>query len=141
MYTYVGKLDWPSCQTMHAKAETMCLVVVCGEFSALLNGKAHVINRTYQSRVNFTCEDGYDLVGSSSAVCLANGTWNDELPRCRSKDEFICVYLLARVYVCKCVCVCTPFCLPVCLSVYLFVCLYVCMHVCMYVCICVCMCV
>ena len=104
----MGKFDWVSCLRIHVSIclETVCLVVDCGEFPALLNGKVHVIHTTYQSRVNLTCEDGYNLVGASSAVCLANGTWSNEIPRCIGKDEL-------------CVCVC--------------VCMYVCIYVCMYV--------
>ena len=65
----------------------VCVVIDCGELPTFLNGKVHVMNITYQSRVNFTCYDGYNLVGASSAVCLANKSWSDELPRCISKDE------------------------------------------------------
>jgi CUB/sushi domain-containing protein len=42
-----------------------------------------IINTTYHSRVNFTCRDGYSLVGDSSTVCLANGLWSNEMPHCR----------------------------------------------------------
>ena len=61
--------------------------VDCGDFPPLLNGIVHAINTTYQSRVNFTCEIRYNLVGTSFAVCLANGTWSDKMPQCLSKDE------------------------------------------------------
>ena len=61
------------------------LVVDCGDLPPLLNGITHVINTTYKSRIDFTCENGYDLVGASFAVCLTNGTWNEEMPRCISK--------------------------------------------------------
>ena len=70
----------------------VCIVIDCREHPSFLNGKVHVMNTTYQSRVNFTCDDGYDLVGVSYAVCLANGTWSDEIPRCISKDELMLLF-------------------------------------------------
>ncbi|XP_060227439.1 fibulin-7 isoform X1 [Meriones unguiculatus] len=33
--------------------------------------------------VHFTCNPGFRLVGPSSVVCLANGTWTGEQPHCR----------------------------------------------------------
>ena len=82
--------------------KTICLVVDCQGFSTLLNGEVHVVNTTYQSRVNFTCDDGYRIVGAGSAVCLANGTWSNEIPQCIGEDEYIsyvrtwiyCIYLV-----------------------------------------------
>jgi CUB/sushi domain-containing protein len=62
----------------------VCSIVDCGDPS-LMNGKVHVINTNYQSRANFTCQDGYNLIGSSSSVCSANGQWSNQLPLCTSK--------------------------------------------------------
>ena len=79
----------------------VCIVVDCRELPTLLNGKVHVINTTYLSRVNFSCEEDYNLVGVSSTVCLANKSWSDEMPRCISKDECCC--LLAEMKLKHCV--------------------------------------
>jgi CUB/sushi domain-containing protein len=64
--------------------EKSAAIVNCGGIPPLINGKVHVINTTYGSRVNFTCQDGYNLTGASSAVCLANNTWSNQMPRCTS---------------------------------------------------------
>jgi hypothetical protein len=64
----------------------LCIVVDCGDFNSLVNGRVSVINTTYQSRVNFTCQDGYNLIGSSSSVCSANGQWSNQLPLCTIVD-------------------------------------------------------
>ena len=64
----------------------------CGDLRPLPNGAVHVINTTYQSRVNFTCENGHDLVGTLFVVCLANGTWSEAMPQCISKTH-CCVIL------------------------------------------------
>ncbi|CAO2578866.1 Fbln7, partial [Lemmus lemmus] len=37
--------------------------------------------------VHFTCNPGFQLVGPSSVVCLANGTWTGEKPHCRDAGE------------------------------------------------------
>ena len=86
------------------KHEIRCLVVDCDELPVLLNGKVHVINTTYQSRVNFTCQDGYYLDGASSAVCLANGSWSNQFPRCISKDELMPSEKLNHRAVCIALC-------------------------------------
>ena len=65
----------------------VCIVMDCRESPPPLNGNVDVISTTYKSRVNFTCKNGYELVGSSSAVCLANGTWSAEMPLCISKTS------------------------------------------------------
>ena len=65
-----------------------CLVVDCGQPLLLRHGQVHLTNTTYRSRVNFTCNQGYDLVGISSTVCVANGTWSEEAPLCISKLDY-----------------------------------------------------
>ena len=36
--------------------------------------------------VHFSCEDDrYKLTGSSSLMCLSDGTWNGSVPQCKSK--------------------------------------------------------
>lgn len=39
-------------------------------------------NRTYGSRVMFSCPTGYRLVGSPVIICLKNQTWSDVPPYC-----------------------------------------------------------
>ncbi|XP_055984843.1 fibulin-7 [Sorex fumeus] len=37
--------------------------------------------------VHFTCNPGFQLLGPSSVLCLPNGTWTGEQPRCRDISE------------------------------------------------------
>ena len=37
---------------------------------------------TFGSSVKFTCEQGYKLVGNSSATCLRSGNWSSSAPSC-----------------------------------------------------------
>jgi hypothetical protein len=74
-----------------------CTAVDCGNLYDPVNGKVDVISTTYLSRVNFTCRQGYDLNGASSAECLHNGTWSKQTPLCTS--ECICIAVIAQTHV------------------------------------------
>ncbi|RWS01616.1 Locomotion-related protein Hikaru genki-like protein, partial [Dinothrombium tinctorium] len=39
-------------------------------------------NRTYGSRVFFSCPNGYKLNGVSFATCLKNNSWDETVPFC-----------------------------------------------------------
>ncbi|XP_078667948.1 clotting factor C-like [Branchiostoma floridae x Branchiostoma belcheri] len=39
-------------------------------------------SNSYGDVVNFTCEPGYKLAGTSSLTCLSDGTWNGKSPTC-----------------------------------------------------------
>lgn len=60
------------------------LVIECPQLSSeddiylLMSGQ----NRTYGSRVHFSCSVGYRLIGSEFVTCLKNRTWSDDVPRC-----------------------------------------------------------
>ncbi|KAL3180386.1 hypothetical protein MRX96_008949 [Rhipicephalus microplus] len=38
--------------------------------------------------VHYTCNAGYVLIGESVSVCQANGTWSNNLPKCKPACEF-----------------------------------------------------
>ena len=33
----------------------------------------------------YTCDEGYELIGSMNVTCTDSGTWSDEPPICRRK--------------------------------------------------------
>ena len=35
--------------------------------------------------VTYTCDDGYDLIGTETITCTSDGTWSDEPPMCGRK--------------------------------------------------------
>ena len=59
-----------------------CSIVNCGNPGAPVNGYTNGSVFTYQSIVQYYCNEGYQLSGGSSAQCTAAGDWNVTLPNC-----------------------------------------------------------
>lgn len=59
------------------------LTVSCPALDAPPDGKKFGSKYLVNHEVHFTCNPGFQLVGPSSVVCLANGTWTGERPHCR----------------------------------------------------------
>ncbi|XP_076027204.1 beta-2-glycoprotein 1-like [Genypterus blacodes] len=60
-----------------------CLPKHCPAPDMLPRGELNYEDITYKSTINYTCDEGYILIGASSAVCLANGTWSSSAPKCQ----------------------------------------------------------
>ncbi|XP_070554203.1 protein mesh-like [Ptychodera flava] len=63
--------EQPSCQLVH-----------CENITAPSNGTKLGNDYSYFSVVSFVCDVGFDLIGSSSIHCQANGSWNSSVPSC-----------------------------------------------------------
>ena len=76
--------DIISCQlnTSWSLPTPTCSIVNCGNPGAPVNGYTNGSVFTYQSIVQYYCNEGYQLSGGSSAQCTANGDWNITLPNC-----------------------------------------------------------
>ena len=59
-----------------------CTIVSCGDPGVPVNGYTNGSVFTYQSIVQYYCNEGYQLSGGSSAQCTATGDWNVTLPNC-----------------------------------------------------------
>ena len=59
-------------------------VLNCGTLTNLANGQvSHAAGTTYGKRATYSCNTGYNLVGSSTRTCQATGVWSGNAPRCQ----------------------------------------------------------
>ncbi|XP_003391963.3 PREDICTED: CUB and sushi domain-containing protein 1-like, partial [Amphimedon queenslandica] len=59
-----------------------CSLVNCSNPGEPANGYTNDNVFTYQSTVQYHCNEGYQLSGDSSIECTANSNWNNTLPNC-----------------------------------------------------------
>ena len=68
-------------------AAPTCDLVDCGAAPmSSPDGTSSGSGTTFGSTVTYSCNTGYDLVGSTSTTCQANGTWSDAAPACNIVD-------------------------------------------------------
>ena len=60
-------------------------VVTCPSLSAPAKGHMSGSGLTYQSQRTFSCSTGYNLGGSTSRTCQADGSWSGTTATCSSK--------------------------------------------------------
>ncbi|EPY82030.1 fibulin-7-like protein [Camelus ferus] len=80
----------------------------CPALSAPPDGKKFGSKYLVDHEVHFTCNPGFRLVGPSSVVCLPNGTWTGEQPRCRDVNECELYGQEGRPRLCMHTCMNTP---------------------------------
>ena len=73
---------------------TMCIVllhavVTCSIPSRPDNGQLYYVGRSYNDRVNFSCNPGYLLIGTSIRTCQSNGQWSGIQPSCSEYTLYI----------------------------------------------------
>uniref|UniRef100_A0A8D2QC34 Beta-2-glycoprotein 1 n=1 Tax=Zonotrichia albicollis TaxID=44394 RepID=A0A8D2QC34_ZONAL len=61
----------------------LCLPRRCPPPPPLQNGKMEFEELQYQSTVTFSCDPGYNLVGSRTSQCMADGKWTGTFPQCQ----------------------------------------------------------
>ncbi|XP_019620833.1 PREDICTED: uncharacterized protein LOC109467329 [Branchiostoma belcheri] len=85
-YDLVGSSSL-TCQadTTWSGASPTCTGMTCPLLTAPANG-AVIGTNFYQDVATFTCDTGYDLVGSSTITCQADATWSGAAPTCTRKE-------------------------------------------------------
>ncbi|XP_034615478.1 CUB and sushi domain-containing protein 3 [Trachemys scripta elegans] len=67
-----------------------CLPKFCGDPGVPAQGKREGKSFIYQSEVSFSCNPPFVLVGSSTRICQADGTWSGSSPRCIEPTRTSC---------------------------------------------------
>jgi Sushi repeat (SCR repeat) len=64
-----------------------CKIVKCSPVKTPANGRLQISKISYKGIARFSCDDGFELIGSDSISCTENGTWSGDIPRCKSIFE------------------------------------------------------
>ena len=67
---------------------------LCPDLSTPANGMVTVMGTSVGDTASYTCNDGYELIGSMSVTCTSDGTWSDEPPMCRRKQFTLHKYFI-----------------------------------------------
>ena len=55
----------------------------CGKLPVPTNGSIIGKRTTYPNRLSFSCDEGFDLIGSIARRCEAGGNWSGQQPTCK----------------------------------------------------------
>ena len=61
--------------------------VDCGDLRTVVNGIVESVATTFGSVANYSCDNGYELIGPSARICQADGSWSDRDSQCKRKME------------------------------------------------------
>ncbi|XP_053391178.1 CUB and sushi domain-containing protein 3-like [Mercenaria mercenaria] len=64
-----------------------CPIIDCGLAGNLTNGEVSDGSTVYGSVKTFSCDNGYEMLGSNMSKCLENGSWSDNPPTCNVKTK------------------------------------------------------
>ena len=76
-------------------------VADCGSLVAPENGTLTIDSTTFESTVNYSCDEGYNIAGDEMRTCQENGSWSGQKPVCQSECFFtysMCVCVLYCMY-------------------------------------------
>ncbi|EDO36505.1 predicted protein, partial [Nematostella vectensis] len=66
---------------------TSCNAVDCGPLSPPMNGSASGRFTVFPNVVKFSCDKGFNLLGSSIRKCTSKGKWNGSITTCQGKKS------------------------------------------------------
>ena len=59
--------------------------VVCPELMNPDNGQVNLLGMDFGSVASYSCDSGYNLIGSVIRMCTFEGTWSGEDPICQGR--------------------------------------------------------
>ena len=59
-----------------------CIAIQCDALSDPDNGDVSVTGTGVGDTATYTCDAGYELIGSSTRTCQSNGEWSGSPPTC-----------------------------------------------------------
>ncbi|GAB0094394.1 sushi, von Willebrand factor type A, EGF and pentraxin domain-containing protein 1 [Sergentomyia squamirostris] len=68
-----------------------CLASQCSPLPEVANANVTLLNgggRSYGTIVRFECAPGYERTGAPVLICMSNGTWSNDVPKCSRKRCF-----------------------------------------------------
>ncbi len=66
----------------------MAAIADCGNLDNPINGEVMISPNTFENSIaNYSCFEGYDLVGDATRTCLSTKTWSLSAPLCQSKEK------------------------------------------------------
>ena len=69
----------------------------CPNYTDFKNGRVSLSGVSVGDTATFTCNDGYELVGDSSLICLSDGTWDSSPPVCQGPTGNMAHHLLLKI--------------------------------------------
>ncbi len=76
-------------------------VVNCGTLSNPTNGSVNTSSgTTYQQVAVYTCHTGYNVTGSNTSTCGADGMWTPAAPTCEREWSILIMSLYYSLYSC-----------------------------------------
>ena len=62
------------------------------------NGAVDAPVTTFGAVATYTCDDDFDLVGSTTLTCQADGTWDGTAPTCDRELKDIIIKVCSHIY-------------------------------------------
>ena len=68
--------------------------VGCGPLSDPVNGQVTTSGTTFNSMATYSCDEGFNLVGSRAVTCGLDGVWTPSSPTCDGKlSEWVSIFI------------------------------------------------
>ena len=73
-------------------------IALCPDLSDPANGMVSMTGNSAGNAATYTCDAGYELIGSKTVTCMDDGTWNDGPPMCRRKQFILHNHCMVILY-------------------------------------------